>query len=254
MFEPRSMSRLQQPKVFNSPRDKKKTVWPKYLKIILISLIGLIVLIYFFYFSPFFKIKNIEVIGPTTEDIQTPLSYLKGRNIFLVNSKNIKKQITENRPEYANILVLRGLPSTLRIKFQERAGKIVWQSNGIYYLVDKDAIAFKEASFDEKLPLVIDSKNLEVKVPSIVAPSNFIEFIRNAASQSKDLGLNIVNFVVNETTFQVDALTEENLKIKFDTTRPLSDQIDALKRVYFEHKSAIKEYIDVRVEGWVYYK
>ena len=243
------------PKIYSPPKEERPFVLPRVFKIIIIIIIVFSALFYLFIFSPCFKIKTIEIIGSPPSEISLYLNQFKNSNIFLFNVRGMTEELKSKYPEFLDIEVSRGIPSTLRVRFEERSPKIIWQSNYKYYLVDENGLVFKVVENRPlDLPLVIDNKNLVISLPSQIATTNFVDFIINAKIKIKDYGLQINQFEINETIFQVDAQTDKNIKIIFDITRNLSDQLDAFGKVYSEHKDEIKEYLDLRVEGKVYYK
>jgi cell division septal protein FtsQ len=245
---------LRQPKIYSPPKEQEKFVLPKFLKIIIWVVIILAVLFYLFLFSPLFKIRNIQIEGTPTDETRTYLETFKGGNIFLLKTGPIQQQLVNANPQFLNINIFKGIPNILRVVFQERTPKIIWKSGDNQYLVDDQGIAYKESDAMEVLPQVIDTKAMAVNLPMQVATSNFIDFVTSAESTVKTDDLKIDHFEIGDTIFQVSAVTNKNIKIIFDTTHSLSDQNDAFQKVYSEHKNDIKEYLDVRVEGVVYYK
>jgi len=147
------------------------------------------------------------------------------------------------------------LPDTLKISGDFYQGQIVWKSQNHSYLVNNNGIVFKEFDGTTDLPIVQDSKNLPIELKTQVVSANFINFIREIYNKFSDaLGFKIVYFEINETIFQVDAMTDQGWYVKFDTTRSVDDQLVALKQLLSAHKDEIHEYADVRVEGKVFYK
>ena len=79
-------------------------------------------------------------------------------------------------------------------------------------------------------------------------------FVNSANSELKKSNFKIQHFEVAETTFQLTAVNEDQIKIMLNVLEPLSEQMNALNKVYIANKNDIKEYVDLRVEGRVYYK
>lgn len=248
-----------QPKVFQAPHDKKKKVWPKVILISLLVLIVFIVLIYLIFFSKFFVIKNVEIIGSPTQNIRDRLDQFKGQNLFSFKIRDVEKAFVEENQNLIGVKMYRGIPDTIRIKFEDRDPKIIWESANKKYLVDEKAILYKEidesslSSFAD-LPLVKDSNNLSTKIPSQISSEQFINFIRAAKTDFNSQKIEIEYFEIKETTFQMTAVTKQGLKIYLNSLRPLSDQTEAFRKVYDQFKNEIKEYIDLRVEGKVYFR
>jgi len=244
-----------QPKLFRSEKDQVVTIWPKVIAISIAVFAALVIIFYLIFLAPWFKIKNIEIIGSPTDGIRSELDSLKGHNIFLFSTSKIEKKIINENSNFSGVKIYRGIPDTIRVSFDDRQPKIVWQSQGKNYLVDENAIAYKEVSLDgNKLPVVVDAGNLAVSLPSLIATNNFLDSIQSTNEELSKLKIHIINYEVGETTFQFSAVIDNNVKIIFNTLRPISDQIEAFKKVYDQHKNDIKQYIDLRVEGRVYYK
>lgn len=254
MFQKQKQNILRPPKVYNPPPEKLPLKVPKFVKIIAWAIVIILGLIYLIFFSPLFQVKNIEYIGSPNDDIKNIVEKYRGQNIFLVKTDLIEQELLIKNDQFNAVKIYLGLPDTLRVKFQERQSKILWETAGKFYFIDNDGFIFAEANESADLPKVVDSKNLAVKVPSAIVSRNFVDFILNAKIKLAELGITVNQFRINETTFQVEAETDHNFKIIFDTIRPLSEEIDAFKQAYDAHKDEIKEYVDVRVAGWVYYK
>lgn len=245
---------VRSPKIFSDQRTSNKSFLPKLIFYACLIFSLLVIFVYIFFFAPWFKIKNIDTVGRVTPEIKDSLNVLIGKNLFSFRSKKIELSLMQNRENFSKIKIYRGIPDTVRVVFQEREPKIIWQIGGSRYLIDQDAIAFRLSSDDYSIPIVIDKSNLSIELPSKIAPVSFVNFVRAADSEFKKNKFNIVNYEVEETTFQVSAVTDTGFKIILNTFKPLSDQIDALNKVYGDNKQDIKEYIDLRVEGKVYYK
>lgn len=259
MFGKKEKNILKQPKIYSPPKEQRPFVFPRYLKVIIAILISIIAVVYLLFFSTIFKINNFDIIGNVSEDSNKNIENARGQNIFIYNSKELEDRLKKDNPQFLNIKVSKGIPNLLRIKIEERSPQIIWKTNDKVFLVDEEGIAFKEIPSEENYTLaqVTDNKNIAITIPSQVATSNFIIFIKdllNKVNNDQSYSVRIDSFQINETIFQVDAITDKGFKMIFDITRPLSDQLDAFLKVYKDHKDDIKEYIDLRVEGWVYYK
>lgn len=250
--QPKNIHRV--PKVFQAPRDEEKSVVPRFIKICIWIVILFLGLGYLIFFSPVFKIKSIEVVGSPSDEVKQKLDALKGKNIFSIPAKPLEDDIIAHNQNYLSVDVFRGIPDTVKVKFQDREAKIIWNTQGQRYLVDKNAILFKELEGSSDLPIIVDTNNLAVTIPEQVASANFIDFVKSANAALNQTNIVVTEFQIKETTFQIDAVTDKNFRIIFDTLRPLSEQMDAFKIVYEKNSSNIKEYIDLRVEGFVYFK
>lgn len=245
---------IQPPKVFYPREEKPRNLWTKFISIFLMVVILLGGLVYFLFYSSYFKIKNIIVENSTNQEIIDDLNRLQGENILLFSRAKIEKEIIAQAPEITNLKVTRGLPDTLKIRQEERLSKIAWVSDNKKYLLGGDGVIFKEAQ-ETNLPYVVDDKNIPVGIGQQVASENFINFlIETFVNFPQTVGFNINHFEISETIFQLDAVTDRGWKIVFDTTRPASGQLVDLNKFLSEHKDEVQEYVDLRVEGRVYYK
>lgn len=246
---------LRQPKIYNPPSSsRKKGGLSKPLKFSLILIIFFAALIYLLFFSPIFRIKKI-IVDSAVSEANSEFEKLKGRNILTLHSADIEKEITAQFGDLADLKIIRGLPDTLRIELKERQSKIVWQVEGRNYLVDSQGLIIKEIQGESDLPKVKDNKNLPVLANQAVASEIFLNFIVEVNNKfSEVIGFRISSFGINETIFQVDALTDQGWKVIFDTTRSVNPQLSDLKQFLSEHKDEMTEYADVRIEGKVYYK
>lgn len=246
---------LRHPKIYNPPAaPQKKGELSKFFKIFLILVIFLGGLVYLLFFSPLFQVKNV-VVDSAVSEANSEFEKLKGRNILTLRSADIEKEIISQFGDLANLKIVRGLPDTLKIQLEARQSKMVWQVEERNYLVDSQGLIIKEIQGESDLPKVKDNKNLPVLANQVVASEIFLNFIVEASSKFPEVvGSRISSFEVNETIFQVDALTDQGWKVIFDTTRSVDSQLSGLKQFLSEHKDEMIEYADVRIEGKVYYK
>lgn len=246
---------LKNPKVYSPPGELKKKKFPKIIIILFFLLIIFGGLIYFLLYSPFFQIKNIVIEDSTSPEINEILQSLKGKNIILFSSSKIQNEISQKYPEVTDLMIIRGLPDTLKIQFKDRQAKIIWQTQDKNYLVDSRGMIYKEAQEIGDLPKVKDNNNITVNLGQQIVSENFLNFIIGLSSPfNQTTGVKIIRFEINETIFQVDAITDQGWKVIFDTTRKASDQLTDLTKFLAEHKNEVTEYIDLRVEGRVYYQ
>lgn len=258
MFTKRTISNFKQPKIYNPPQEPQRTGNGKLAKIITLLLLIIVILgglIYLFFYSSVFKIKNIILENAQNQSVSRYLEKYQGKNIILLNASQVKTDIYTNFPELENLKIIRGLPDTLKVQLEERLSRIVWQTQDKNYLVDGLGRIYQETEELTELPKVKDNKNIAVEINQVVASQNFIDFISQLYSQfSQSCGFNITRFEVNETIFQVNALTDQGWQVIFDVTRKADSQLADLNLFLAGHKNEIEKYIDLRVEGRVYFQ
>lgn len=191
---------------------------------------------------------------------------MSGQNILWLSVTRPEEAILATQPSIKEIEILRGIPDTLRVKLIERQPAMIWQVGDIWYTVDETGFIFKEQQISKKpdgsldypdtdLPVVVDTKNIPTKITTTIVRPQFITFVRDLKERlPKDYNVQLVRVEVGETTFSVKAITSAGWGILFDTTRRLDAQLSTLAKVLAVNRDAIKEYVDVRVRGWVYYK
>lgn len=221
-------------------------------------LILLIFAAYFIFYSPFFRIREIIVEGNQlvpTENISGPVKI--GGNIFRFSIPEAKTAIINANPLIADLAIYRGIPNALKIIVLERKPMIVWQTGGKYYLVDDAGVVDKEISVTDNPELIriVDQKNLAIKVGDKIVSPTFIAFIKNINDNFfTTTNIKLSGFQVPETTFDLYVYTEAGFYVKFDSTRPADIQLQNLKNILAAYRDGIHEYIDVRINGWAYYK
>lgn len=248
-----------QPKIFLvTPENKKDFVWPKWLMKLIFWLLLFLAIIYLIFFSPLFKIRQIEVKGEVSEDGRKEIEKFKNQNIFIAKGAN-HNAIIKDQPGIKDVKIVRGLPDTLRVEMVERDPLYIWSANGQDYFVDKEGVAFLRPSFAEdkknNLTRVVDLKNISVFPGDKIAPVAFGNFIlKTKEIFNNKTGLNILNFEVDETTFQVNAVLDNNWRLLLDTLQTPDYQIDNFKKLYDAKKDEITTSVDLRVKGKAYFK
>lgn len=250
---------LKNPKVYNPSYAVEKKKFSKVYIYILLILIIFGGLIYFLFYSSFFKIKNVIVENSSNSEISQIFQKLNGSNIFRNNLSKTQAEIAQKFPEVKGVKITRGLPDTLKIQFSQRTAKVVWQTGQKSFLVDSNGEIYQEMPLGDSdqanLPVIKDNNNIAVSVGQKILSENFLNFITELNSTfNSATGFKINQFEINETLFQVEATTDQNWKVIFDTTRNVSDQLSDLTKFLTDHKSEVTSYIDLRIEGRVYYK
>lgn len=228
----------------------------------------LLVVLYTVLVSNIFKINTIEVDGNQTlssEDIRSQVkSIITGssinQNIIFVPSSNIEKQLKKDNYQIAGVKVERIPFSTVKITITEQKPSILWKSGSEISIITENGRGFIGEPNDElksNLPTVEDLSNLPVKEGDKVVSQEFISFVNELNKLLPQNSVAISNIQVEETTTELTVTTKEGYKIRFDTTRPFSEQLSDLNAVLDTLKKQgkkITQYIDLRINGKVFYK
>lgn len=255
-----SSRKYRSPKIYGvTQRGEKKKIKisPVFVKIILL-LIVVFLIIYYLFFSSQFRIKEIIVEGNSLVSKEDIINVLpQQQNIFLFKINQDRELILTKFPEISQVEIYRGIPDAIKIVVLERENKIVWQTGNEMYFVSTEGDTTRKISQSEagNLPVVSDTKNLAVKPGSRLVSPNFVAFITNiySAFQSED-NIKPVNFEVTETTFNVNLKTDAGFYIKLNSLRSSQKQLSDLKLILAQHRPDIHEYVDLRIDGWAYYK
>lgn len=240
---------LKQKKEFKLPKIPLKTIF---------WIIVFVVTVYYLFFSGKFLVTDIIVEGNKmvqSDKISSVIS--KRQNILLFCVGKTKKQILKENPEIKNIEIYRGIPNAVKIVVLEHEGKMLWQSGDAAYLISSQGTVAKKLVADEifDLPKVVDKRAVPVKVGSNLLSASFVAFITNIQGQFfNTVNIKPTYFEVDETTFDINLYTEAGFYVKLNSLRSSSKQLDNLKLVLVVRRDQIHEYVDLRIDGWAYYK
>lgn len=244
----------------NAARARKADFnWPLFWVIFKLTL-PIIIVIYVIYFSPVFKLKEIIVSGNefiAKEDVISSIPL--GINVLRIKNDDLEKDIKDRLPVISQVKVYKGIPNAIKIVVEEHKGVLVWQSGINYYLVSQDGTVFSDITADiasfASYPRVSDTRNLAVKISTRIVSPTFIEFVQKMYIDLKDrTNLDPDYFAIDDTTVDINMYTKNGLYIKLDSLRSADKQLNDLKLVLLDKKPEVKEYVDLRVSGWAYYK
>lgn len=233
------------------------------------------VLVYLCFFSNFFKIKKITLVNNKdvqlnqVEEIVNPiLSYPRflifpGNNIFLVARENIKIALSDKILQIENLEIKKKYPDVLKIVVYEKEPKLIWVTQDKTYFVDKEGEICYEISSEllnnTELPIVHDNLGKEVKPKDKVLNEEVITAVESIQKRFQiKTGNKILYFEVPAAmASEIHLKTEKGFKVYFSCQRNIDAQLDDLQAV-LEHQVKDQvghiDYIDLRIEGWVYYR
>ncbi len=242
--------------IFEPKEEKKISFSFKSLKYV-IGLGVAIYLVYFVLFSQQFYIKDIIVEGSDLAPKDQIIALVPRGNIFRLNISDLKNKLITDFPEIREVEIFRGIPDALKIVVNERDGKMVWQSGDKQYLVSSQGEVTRQVTGSEGagLPVVADKKGLPVKPGEQLLSPNLVAFVVNIYSGLSDaVNIKPDHFEVNETTFDLNLYTDAGFYVKLNSLRSSKKQLDNLKLVMVDKRPEIHEYVDLRIDGWAYYK
>ncbi len=215
-------------------------------------------IIWSFFYSSFFNVKEVFVEGNLLSQKEEIINHAPlGKNIFRFDILEVKNSIKKASPIISDVEIYRGIPNALKIVVLEKKPSIVWQSQNKFYLVDETGEVVKEigqSDFSEIIHIT-DQKNIETKIGQKILSKEFVAFA-NIVNEKffTTTNIKISGWQVPETTFDLYVYTEAGFYVKFDTTRPAETQLENLQKILVAYRANIREYVDVRINGWAYYK
>lgn len=261
------------PKILTTNYNKKNNSSKKFslpYRLIIKLLFLLIIvsgLIYFFLYSSFFKISNVIIDGSELiegEEVeQAVFFYIEdNKNIWSFDSQGLENEIKKSFSLAQRVKVQKGVPDTIRVKIEERSPALIWLSGNEKYLIDDFGFVFsnladyqeKKELLTSKLVAVKDRNNLPVSVNQRLVSKNWVEFINEIdVSLIDQFNLPAKRYYITETAFDLYVITSKGNLI-FDVNRPAEDQLAALKTALDSIDRKKFNYLDLRINGWVYYK
>ncbi len=214
-----------------------------------------------------FSVRNIEVHGNSTLTSDQVSALVRtsfdhhpfSGNLITLGLAPLAQELPDSDKRIKTVSVRRVWPGTVRLDVVERQPALGWRSGVQQFVLDGEGTAIAlQQDLGLRLPTVTDSTNLPVKVGDRVVPAHFVTFCTGLIDNlPKRFGLQIIDMKVSETTSEIYVTTSRHFYIKFDTTRPVEDELGDLKTVLDTlnklHKTPA-EYIDLRIAGKAYYK
>ncbi len=254
---------FRQPKIYAATPAEKKAFFSRWLIISVVALVLLLALAWFVCLSPYFKIKTITISGSLNPEVAEEINKFKGKNILFFRVGKIEKELAQGQTSISSLEIYKGIPDILRIKVNVRNPMLIWQTQGKNYFIDKNGIIFELNNYNTQndnedgtaLPLIIDNKNINVTLGSQIITPEFGQYVLDLNNNFfAKMGTKIKEFRINETTLQIEVITEAGWRALLDSSRNYEAQLSVLKKIFDQYGNDIKEYVDLRVEGRAYYK
>ena len=231
-------------------------------------------LIYFFIWSPVLWIQKIDV-RPLRSNISAIVQnnlekkiwrFIPQKSIILAPIDKIKEDILDNFPEIKEIIINKKATNLLIIEIIERQSIGIWcQTESTTptttesvvkqcFCLDKEGIIFRES------PLISGSLILnifDIKKESVILGEEVVspEVINFILKTAQGLSLKIDNFEIVSPE-DLRARTSQGWQIYFNPAYSVDSQLKALEIILEEEikETTSLEYIDLRIDGRVYYK
>lgn len=250
------------------PRNKAKRK-----KILLLAYVVFLLILLFsgLLLSPLFKVKIVEVSGAKEINPDEIRANVEHKNLLFITVSGLKKDLAEKFPQIAQMNIEKKLfEKTIIISLTEREKlgivcKAVTNENneeniGECFYIDKTGTIFKNApQTSGSLVLLIKDFSLEEfslgKEMFSPQAMNAITDLRDnlyAQTGAKPLWFAFLTYPPQE----IKLMTSEGWYVFFDLSRDAKNQLSILKTALTEKipDRTKLEYIDLRIEGRIYYK
>lgn len=195
-------------------------------RITILLILFLAGLITFLVKSPYFIINNVEISGMEKIPlnlIDTEIDGIKGSNIFIFNSQEIK-EILSYQEYFDKINIKRKLPDKIIIEIQEKNPEINYLKNGVVSLLTEDGIVLEiGANSLEDGCTLIDDVDLPALGENIYKED---EEKSKFLSQFRDLQKRNINNIVLDTINMTDM---KNIRSKYNNLEIRLGYRDLLK-------------------------
>ncbi len=251
-------------------KSQSKSLWKKLNNFFLILIflgVGYLIL-----FSPLFFINKVKIQGSeeynqdfikktVSDQLNTKLYFILPQNNILIFSKKEFYKSFENNPYLKEISLKKKLFHTLAIDYQIRQPEFLIFNKSIYWLVDREgyvlSVLDKANSFIG--PKIFDPNHVFKVADRINYKDNLNKYKLvwdDFVYKYKGKGIlpKQINLSADMTKF--DLITNKNWKIMFSTDYDVEKQLNVLYELLTKKIENYNDlnYIDLRIENWVYYK
>ncbi len=249
---------------------KKKSIFRnRFFWIAILVLIIFGGIFYLVCFSSVFQIKDTEISGNQkiqTQDIENlikekinkKLLFFPQKSIFLIDSNEIVRSLSEKFLQVDSVILKRKLPTTLIVEIQERLPFGVWCEGENCFYVDREGIIFEENPQKTGFVIKFQEQRTEIFLGEKVIEKVLLESILEIQRKLKEnLKIDIEEFIVS-TEEIINAQTSEGWEIYFDPTGDINWQLTKLslvleKEIPLERRKDL-EYVDLRFGNFAPYK
>lgn len=249
---------------------KKKSIFKSfYFWLSILFLVTTISAIYFLFFSPFFQTREILIFGEKRVDkealkqlVERKLKKIfwlfETKSIFLVNLKEIEKEILAKFPQIWEIKFKRKYPQSLYLLIKEREEKAIFCQRGNCFLMDGEGIVF-ESEVDNPQLLRIEDLALkeEIVLGKKIIEKELLLKILDVEKKLKNLGIGLEKVLILSQDY-LRFRTTEGWEIFIDPQTDIDWQITkldfSLKEAIPKEKRKNLEYIDLRFGNFAYPK
>lgn len=253
--------------------------------IALLSSVALMGWAYIFFFSTIFTVNALEIEGIKTlgrgeveEEVYQALQKMRvwpfrSENIFFINEKKLSDTLTD-KLFTQSVSVDKKYPNILRLNIKERQTSLVILKEGRFWQIDRNGVIMREISESKEkaeiqdqishpvmdrsstLPILEISRDVDPSVGHTYVTDFRVSVWLDTFKSLQDMGFGYRNAMVEYATSTKLILNMfEPYDVYLDVMEPIEPQIQSLYEFMRIKKDVkIKEYIDARIPGKVYYQ
>lgn len=250
-------------------RKKKSILKSRFFRDFVLIPALVILVFYFFFLSEIFKIKEIQIFAPediSKEEIQTvleiklkaPFLYFFHKNsFFLVHSKKIEEEISNEYPEIKEVNLKKEFPKTLILEIKKREAAGIWCfSEENCFLIDSDGIIFRGSTLEDLMVIFLKDGEIKNLGEEIIPKEKMNQLLGIHNELEEGLQVDVEKLTLSSEN-RLDVKTVEGWEIYFDLSGDINLALTKLgllleKEIPPQARENL-QYIDLRFSK-VYYK
>lgn len=261
--------------------QRKRSVLKRLVLSILMGFTVVAVTGYFLFFTPYLQITDISISGLKTvasEEVESLIASIpigkqatifqnilsvfqlinvqKQKNIIFFNSNTAQEKVLAQFPVIKSVEIKKEYPHKLIFDIVERSPTGTWCYSDRCYYFDEDGVLWGKAlKSSGPLLLTVEDKRGDINDLKEIEP-NLLDSINKIIAGFDDMGIRVKKMeipagLINDLMVH----TAEGYYVLADSSSNIDKQLDTL-RIFLKNngEDLHPEYIDIRLEGRVYYR
>lgn len=248
-------------------QKRRARVLLKLILFILMALVVLAAIIYILFFSKVLEVRSITLNGLTQIDSSEIQSQIDERlnqkifkliprknNLLFLNSDKFKNEILAKYPVLNSMEIKKDIPHDLTFNFTERTALGVWCFKQNCFYFDANGNTWGQAIRSSGFLITVIGDNRDLEEPKI--DKEYLEAIK--IFLNKEITAPVKGINISADSFRdFKVLTSESYYLMFSLDSDIKKQLELLNIFLNEKKGKGQfqpQYIDLRIDGRVYYK
>ncbi|MFW5998232.1 MAG: cell division protein FtsQ/DivIB [Bacillota bacterium] len=219
--------------------EKKLTVF-----IIVFILIGSLIS---FLFSPYFKLRNLIIIGTKDIDkrqVKQDLKEYFDQNIWLINTNEMEDDLSQ-KGYMKFIEIKKKLPDEIVIEIQERTPLFKINNDGEYLLINKNGFIIDKGSVHQFDVPEIQGVGYVFENNKIKFSQKFSQIVQAMAKLEVDKRKYVKKILKNDN--KIELLLQKNVEVDMGTMKRLERKFAILDSLLDRYDNKDIEYIDLSI-------